>query len=111
MFYYTPPWRALVIDQITYTRVFSIPSAHQGVLKLKSFHMKRAVKLKVICLFWIRSIYISHSLASIMNYLIVYCMRMVVQLNVMFFHEMKIYWYRTCTKFYPYKASQGLFVL
>jgi hypothetical protein len=40
------------------------------------------------------------------NYLIVFSMNGIS----LFSHKMKIYQYRTRTKFYPYKASQGLFV-
>ena len=38
MYYYTPPWRALVIDQIhTYMWIFTIPVALQGDLKPWAF--------------------------------------------------------------------------
>jgi hypothetical protein len=45
------------------------------------------------------------------NYLIVFSMNGMEQSQALFFHEIKIYWYRRCTKFYATKGSEGLFVL
>ena len=67
--------------------------------------------VKYLHIFGVIACMIANVEKSVLFCMIILCIWNEWYVKKVFYHEMNIYWYRTCTKFYPYKASLGLFVL